>query len=340
METSLLIVPTGTTLESQCHRTFDREHGRSTLCSENVQLHGPLQEEGVASRLRDVQVHGTRWRGEHHAHPGTGAVCMCMPFYLASFVRQVNSEENSNKPSLKCHEESCGCAVLTQSSQCHANQHAGWHLRQSATNVARSKKRDSSGGQNIASMFKKSRPSTPCPTPITAATASAPPGRISIPACQPVACSTSQVPDAEDAQMFYDIGETDAGLAYLVHLQEPICVDCAADAQLVCITCDKYFCTVECAHSHIVCDGSTIDVVERHKLRQYLALSTSTEHTAAQPMELVVTMASGRGSCRGICSVSFPEPFETNYPWGMHTAAKLDWVVATTGMTRHYHHST
>jgi hypothetical protein len=70
----------------------------------------------VASRLRDVQVHGTRWRGEHHAHPGTGAICMCMPFYLASFVRQVNSEENSNKPSLKCHEESCGCAVLTQSS--------------------------------------------------------------------------------------------------------------------------------------------------------------------------------------------------------------------------------
>ena len=144
----------------------------------NVQLHGPLQEEGVASRLRDVQVHGTRWRGEHHAHPGTGAICMCMPFYLASFVRQVNSEENSNKPSLKCHEESCGCAVLTQSSQYHANQHAGWHLRQSATNVTRSKKRASSGGQNIASMFKKSRPSTPCPTPITAATASAPPGRI------------------------------------------------------------------------------------------------------------------------------------------------------------------
>ena len=60
---------TGTALESQCHRIFDREHERSGVCSESVQLHGPLQEEGVASRLMDVQVHGTRWRGEHHAHP-------------------------------------------------------------------------------------------------------------------------------------------------------------------------------------------------------------------------------------------------------------------------------
>ena len=52
--------------------------------------------------------------------------------------------------------------------------------------------------------------------------------------------------------MFYDIGEIDAELAYLVHLQEPICVDCAAGAQSVCITCEKYFCTVECALAHRV----------------------------------------------------------------------------------------
>jgi hypothetical protein len=269
---------------------------------------------------------------------------VCMLVSISYVCRQVTSEDGTRN--LKCHEESCGCAVLTQSSQWHANQHADWHRRKDSLHTPKKenpKKRSAPNTQDITALFKKqaSSPAVPRPTPTTAATGSAPPGRNSNPAFQPVACSTSQVPDAEDAQMFDDmVDEDDAELAYLVHLQVPICVDCAADAQLVCTTCEKYFCAVECARSHIVCDGSTLDVVERHTLRQYLASSNFTEHTPAQPMELVPTMASGRRSCRGIGSVSFPEPFEMNYPWGMHTAVKLDWVATTTGMTHHYHHNT
>ena len=130
--------------------------------------------------------------------------CACMPFYQFSAVRQVIGE--GDKPNLKCHEESCGGAVLTQSSQYHANQHAGYHHKLSFKIAALSKKR-TGAERNIVNMFKKQRPPTAPPTPITAQIrnmATTPRNRMSRPTCQPVAFDASQVQDTGHVEMSCD----------------------------------------------------------------------------------------------------------------------------------------
>ena len=83
-------------LKSHCDHTSHRTHGSAG--SPNVQLHGHLEEEGVASRSREVHIHATpRWCGQHDARLGTGVFCACMPFYKFSAVRQVIGE--GDKPS-------------------------------------------------------------------------------------------------------------------------------------------------------------------------------------------------------------------------------------------------
>ena len=121
-----------------------------------------------------------------------------------------------------------------------------------------------------------------------------------------------------------------AELDYLIGLEARVCIECAECAHVECQDCEWSFCH-QCSADYHKSSG-----MRSHIQHAILLQSNESEYAPAQtaPITPVGLWSISGSSCRGIdVTCAFPEPFESNYPWRMHTVAKLEWAVSTEGET-------
>jgi len=112
--------------------------------------------------------------------------------------------------------------------------------------------------------------------------------------------------------------EAEAEIDYLVGLQQDFCC-CDDKAHFECVDCGHFFCHTCAVGAHKSSE------FQQHVMRQCLLQSQRSEYEAS-------VMEIERTRCKGMqLHWFFPEPFETNYPWGMHTAARLGFDVTSGG---------